>query len=118
MLAPRLGGSRLGDQAVVDTNDDAQLSKLCVRGGSRAWGRAWWAAASASPPPAVAGRVRRRLAAPLAPFPQLLRAPRLLPGRFCTPLCAPADAPLAAHQSRCVLDSSSCCFWRSCFSML
>jgi tRNA wybutosine-synthesizing protein 4 len=34
MLAPRLGGSRLGDQAVVDTNDDAQLSKLsCVRHG-------------------------------------------------------------------------------------
>ena len=27
-----LGGSRLGDQAVVDTNDDAQLSKLCVAG--------------------------------------------------------------------------------------
>lgn len=56
MLAPRLGGSRLGDQAVVDTNDDAQLSKLCVCGGQPGLGTGWQAAASASPPPAVAGR--------------------------------------------------------------
>ncbi len=87
-----LGGSRLGDQAVVDTNDDAQLSKLCVPGPG--WRRPGPAAAAAS--------ARRRLpAAEPCPWPRALTAaPACAMATSKIPLCTTlCDVPRAARRS-------------------
>ena len=87
-LPPRLGGLQgsRADDAAVSRGLPPRLA-LPPRAACPAPG-----ACNASPPPLPAHR--------RAP-PQVLRAPRLLPGRVRSPLRAPPRAPLAPHKPRC-----------------